>query len=117
MRSLAYLMTGLAVMGLVFWAYRVNYETQDRQSELRALQQEIAGLREGLGVLNAEWAYLNRPDRLSELVNMNFVSLQLLPLAPEQFGSAAQIAYPDPDLPVTTPIDVIAAGTDEEGAE
>ena len=80
MRSLIYLATALCVMGLAFWAYRVNYETQDKQSELRALQREIASLHEGLGVLNAEWAYLNRPDRLRELVNMNFGRLALLPL-------------------------------------
>ncbi|MDD8024847.1 MAG: cell division protein FtsL [Paracoccaceae bacterium] len=114
MRSLIYLATALCVMGLAFWAYRVNYETQDKQSELRALQREIASLHEGLGVLNAEWAYLNRPDRLRELVNMNFGRLALLPLTPEQFGTVAQIAYTDPQaFPVTEPIDVSATGVEE----
>lgn len=96
MRTILYLATALCVMGLAFWAYHVNYATQDRQSDLRKLKTEIAGLQEGLGVMNAEWAYLNRPDRLRELVNLNFDKLGLLPLAPEQFGTVAQIAYPDP---------------------
>lgn len=123
MRTLIYLATALAVMGLAFWAYRVNYETQDRLGDLRALNREIASLHEGIGVLNAEWAYLNRPDRLRELVNMNFVRVPLLPLAPEQFGTAAQVAYPLPEgeaggeggaglADVAETIDVISTGAD-----
>jgi len=123
MRTLIYLATALGVMGLAFWAYRVNYSTQDRLGDLRAINREIASLHEGLGVLDAEWAYLNRPDRLRELVNMNFMRLQLLPLAPEQFGTAAQVAYPAPepeataDLSVSAPIDVIATGVEAPAVE
>lgn len=118
MRTLLYLATALCVMGHAFWAYHVNYATQDRQGELRALKNEIASLQEGLSVLRAEWAYQNRPDRLRELVNMNFTELQLLPLAPEQFGAVGQVAYPSPDAPAAEtaaplagmkPIDVVNA--------
>ncbi len=119
MKTFAYLSVALAVLGLAFWAYHVNYGTQDRQTELRGLSREIASLQEGLSVLRAEWAYLNRPERLRELVNLNFADLQLLPLAPEQFGTAAQVAYPLPPgaepgaepgagLDGVTPIDVSA---------
>ncbi|HEY0213093.1 MAG TPA: cell division protein FtsL [Paenirhodobacter sp.] len=104
MRTILYLATALCVMGLAFWAYHVNYATQDRQTELRKVKNEIASLQEGLGVLRAEWAYLNRPDRLRELVNLNFAALGLLPLAPEQFGSAAQVAYPAPPAAMTGPL-------------
>ncbi len=96
MRSLIYLVTALCVMGLAFWAYRVNYDTQDKRDELRALDREIASLNEGLGVLKAEWAYLNRPDRLRELVNLNFTDLQLLPLQADQFATVSEIPYPNP---------------------
>lgn len=122
MRNLLYLATALCVMGLAFWAYRVNYDTQDRQGELRALNREIASLHEGLGVLNAEWAYLNRPERLTELVNLNFERLALLPLAPEQFGAVGQVAYPAPpeaaplgEGGLVDPIDVIARNGAADG--
>ena len=79
MRPLTYLACALLVMGLAFWAYRENYRTQAALGEMRQIQRDIAGLREDLGVLRAEWAYLNRPERLRELVDLNFDRLQLIP--------------------------------------
>ncbi len=94
MRSLVYLATALTVMGLAFWAYKENYRTQDKLAHMAQLQSEIAGLREGLSVLKAEWAYLNRPERLQELSDLNFERMALLPMAPEQFGTVSQVAFP-----------------------
>lgn len=86
-------------MGLAFWAYHQNYQTQAVMKETRALQSEIGALRERLSVLRAEWAYLNRPDRLRDLADLNFDRLKLFPLSPEQFATADQIARPlDLDL-------------------
>jgi hypothetical protein len=99
MRSIYYVITAVVVMGMAFWAYRQNYETQDSMREAQALRTEIAALRETLGVLRAEWAYLNRPDRLRELADLNFDRLGLLPLNPEQFGSTEQVAYPPDPMP------------------
>ena len=94
MRSFFYIMTGLIVMGLAVWAYRQNYETQAKLREVRELRAEIADLRERASVLRAEWAYLNRPERLADLADMNFDRLGLLPLRPDHFGRIDQIPYP-----------------------
>jgi hypothetical protein len=111
MRSLMFVLTALAVMGLAFWAYRENYHTQAEIKDLRALQNEIGQLREALGVYKAEWAYLNRPDRLRELADINFGRLGLLPLDPGQFGGVEQVVYPAPPLlPITEPVDTVASG-------
>ena len=99
MRSLTYLSCVLVVMALAFWAYRENYRTQAAMGEMSQLQHEIAGLREDLGVLRAEWAYLNRPERLRELVNLNFERLQLMPLASGQVIDLGNIDYPKPPAP------------------
>ncbi len=96
MRQLGYLLAVIAVMGMAFWAYRENYRTQARIAEMSRVRGEISDLRERLGLLRAEWAYLNRPERLRELVDLNFERLLLIPLTPEQFVAIPQVAWPDP---------------------
>ncbi len=110
MRPLFLILSALAVMGLAFWAYRENYETQQAVRDVSNLQNEIADLREELSVLRAEWAYLNRPDRLRELADINFDRLGLLPLAPRQFGRVDQVAFPpEPLAPINHAVDVVGA--------
>lgn len=107
MRTFFYVLTTLCVISLAFWAYRENYATQAALSEARALRQDIRDAHDRLAVLRAEWAYLNRPDRLRDLAEINFDSLGLLPLHPEQFGNADQISYPpDPLIDITNFVNV-----------
>ena len=114
MRSLFYFLTAISVIGLAFWAYHENYKTQDAQTRAEALQQEIAEQRQRLRMLRAEWAYLNRPQRLRDLAEINFDTLGLLPLQPYQFGKIDQVAYPPEEpLPITNPVDVSAMEQEE----
>lgn len=110
-RGLLFVMSALVVMGLAFWAYQENYKTQQSQREVRTLQAQIADAHSRLGMLRAEWAYLNRPDRLRELAELNFDRLELLPLMPGAFGRVEQVAYPMPAmLPITSPIELSSDG-------
>ncbi|MGV6804214.1 MAG: cell division protein FtsL [Ruegeria sp.] len=109
MKSILFVLTALGVFGLALWAYQENYRTQQVLKETQSLQRQIGAAQARLAVLQAEWAYLNRPDRLRELADLNFERLGLLPLRAEQFGRADQIAYAeDPDLPVVDPIELQA---------
>ncbi len=115
MRSFLYVLSALAVLGLAFWAYRENYATQAALREVRDLQGDIADLREALSIQRAEWAYLNRPDRLRDLATINFDRLGLLPLQPEQFGQPQDIGYPSIQLPtISDTVDVIGDSTATE---
>jgi hypothetical protein len=107
MRPVLYVLTFLAVIALGFWAYRENYATQGSLKHVAALQGQIADLREALSVQRAEWAYLNRPDRLRDLATLNYDRLGLLPMEPSQFGTPGQVAYPAPDMPqIDMPVDI-----------
>ena len=94
MRSLFFMLSALAVMGLAFWAYNENYKTKAALDEVEELQLEIGDLMETRSVLRAEWAYLNRPDRLRDLADLNFDALGLMPLRSAQFGRIDQVAFP-----------------------
>ncbi|WP_312527858.1 cell division protein FtsL [Paracoccus sp. (in: a-proteobacteria)] len=102
MRSILYLTTALVVMGLAFWAYRENYRTQDAIKKMESIQYQIGGLRQDIGLLRAEWSFLNRPARLRELVDLNFEKLKLVPITSDQFVDISQVAYALPK-PVVLP--------------
>lgn len=109
MRQLIAVLTLLAVMGMAFWAYRENYATQASLREMAALRQEIADLREALTLQKAEWAYLNRPERLRDLVALNFERLMIQELTAAQYRDVADVAMPLPPLPLDdefAPVDV-----------
>lgn len=109
MRGLFYVLAALAVMGLAFWAYEENYKTQSATAEVCDLHAQIGTAHERLGMLRAEWAYLNRPDRLADLADLNFDRLGLLPLMPDAFGAVDQIIYPIPPIsPIINPIELSA---------
>ncbi|NIY98708.1 cell division protein FtsL [Salipiger sp. HF18] len=117
MRTMLYVTTFLGLIGLAFWAYRENYQTQAALDHVADLHGDIADARARLAILKAEWAYLNRPDRLRELSEINFERLGLLPMRPEQFGKVDQVSFPHVPLVVTDAIEVTsanAAAADEE---
>ncbi|GAA6182249.1 cell division protein FtsL [Shimia sp. NS0008-38b] len=101
MRTVLSILAAAMVIALSVWAYQENYRTQAMIGETERLQREIGDARARLSVLKAEWAYLNRPDRLRDLAEINYNDLQLLPLRPDQFGRVEQVAYPSVEEPIT----------------
>lgn len=110
MRGFFYTLEAMVVIALAYWAYNENYATQEALRRVDQLHVEIGQNLETLSVLNAEWAYLNRPERLRELVDLNYSDLGLMPLAPEHFGDVEQVAFPRLDLgEITGPVDTSAS--------
>lgn len=98
MKLVLYLSGMVMVVVCATWAYRVNYATQEALGRVADLRDEIAAEREAIAVLNAEWEYLNRPDRLMQLVKANAAELALEELTPAQFGEVASAPFPpEPD--------------------
>ncbi|MEM9049116.1 MAG: cell division protein FtsL [Pseudomonadota bacterium] len=123
MRLVLYLFGALLATVFGFWAYNVNYDTQEAMQRVQRLQSDLARERQSIAMLRAEWVWLNRPDRLAALVAEYNATLGLVPLDPAHFASLPEIAFPLPprapgwdgltvaDIEVTIlPADLDAAG-------
>ena len=91
MRWVLYGFTILGIVGLAIWAYGQNHQTQVVNTELRQLRNQISELNQSIDVYQAEWAYLNRPERLIRLADLNFETLRLVPIEGHQFGRIGDI--------------------------
>ena len=98
MRLRLYLSGLVLLVAAATWAYRVNYATQATLDRVAALRHEIARLHEAVSVLEAEWAYLNRPDRLRAPAELPGPRLDLQPIAPEQFADPDEIPFPTAEV-------------------
>ncbi len=107
MRGFIYVMAFLGLLGLGAWAYSENYDMRAQERQIAELQAEIGGMRDAISTQRAEWAYLSRPERLRELVNLNFDRLELMPMEPAQLGSARAVDYPMPSAERGLPLDLL----------
>jgi hypothetical protein len=69
----------LAALGTLL--YQVKTDIDHRQSELRRLQQAIATTERNIAVLEAEWAFLSRPDRV---MNLSTSLLDMKPISQDR---------------------------------
>jgi hypothetical protein len=68
--------------------YAMKYEVARLETWAMNLEGSLAVQVETLGVLQSEWSYLNRPDRLRELALRH---LTLVPVAVHQIGALDEI--------------------------
>lgn len=93
----------LSVLGLVllvassFGLYRLKYEVQRLDRQADALERANHTERQTIQVLQAEWTYLNQPQRIQELSDR---FLHLKPVEPSQIARIEDIplrgAHPAP---------------------
>lgn len=95
-----------------FSLFTIAFQVEEMEQELTKINSQIIREQETIHVLDAEWAYLNRPDRLQQL------SKDLLPYLSEasvdQISTLGDIPHP---LPQTEPgelgdADALATNTD-----
>ena len=70
---------GAIALGL----FQLKHAVQRQEDELARLNRELLASEEAIHVLEAEWSYLNRPERLTALARRH---LELEPMKPEQIG-------------------------------
>ena len=84
MMNIRILINMVCVAVLAVGLYLVKYSVQDVQREVAGMKTQLAAEKESLHLLNAEWAYLNRPDRLRQLANRH---LEMAPLDSRKIGA------------------------------
>jgi cell division protein FtsL len=72
-----------AVACIGFGVFRVKHEVQELQEEYARINRQIVAERDAMHVLNAEWSYLNQPQRLADMARRH---LELQPIATAQLG-------------------------------
>ncbi len=61
------ILTAVVLASLGTTLYQVKTGIDERQAELRRLQANIVTTKRDISVLEAEWAFLSRPDRVMNL--------------------------------------------------
>lgn len=77
----------VVAVGIVL-LFQVKYKVQSLQSEMASLIRELDEEREALHVAAAEWAYLNRPERLQVLTDKY---LNMVPIATTQITDVPNV--------------------------
>ena len=99
--------------------FLIKGEVQDREDRLNALNRQILADQEAIQVLNAEWSYLNRPERLEHLIRefsdrviLQLTSITMLPQLLSAPGDLIDVKT-DGDgiiLPMIRPVSIKAGG-------
>ncbi|MBV9750758.1 MAG: hypothetical protein JO157_18280 [Acetobacteraceae bacterium] len=88
------------------YLYQAKHRAEVLDQQITHTLRQAAATRERIGLLRAEWALLNEPDRLNQLAGQH---LGLEPLQPSRFVAAADLAShipipPPPEAPAETPV-------------
>ena len=75
------ILTAIVLASLGTTLYQVKTGIDERQAELRRLQAEIAITQRNIAVLEAEWAFLSRPDRV---INLSVSLLDMEPISQDR---------------------------------
>ena len=72
------ILTAVVLASLGTTLYQVKTGIDERQAELRRLQANIVKTQRDISVLEAEWAFLSRPDRV---MNLSTSLLDMTPIS------------------------------------
>ena len=90
----------VGVLASGFALYTLEHRTRSLERKIAATGKEIDGEYEMIGLLNAEWSMLTRPQRLERLAKHH---LNMGPLNPDQIISDNQITGSLPPAPAHSP--------------
>jgi cell division protein FtsL len=99
----------LAVLVAAYVLYSLEHSIRGVERQIARADAQIANEKEMIGLLNAEWSSLVRPERLQRLAEQH---LKLRRISPEQFVKINELAT---RIPAEPPVKLEEAGKDEIG--
>ena len=91
-----------STFALGLWAYKINYDSRAAAQRVKELENSILSANKQFKILNAEWAHLNRPDRLRKLAEYYFFELRLTPINPDDFISFSDVHWGESSVDEST---------------
>ncbi|HEX2510834.1 MAG TPA: hypothetical protein VHK66_09970 [Microvirga sp.] len=82
-----------ALIASAGYAYSIKYETLYYAEQVKKLKGLVQRERDSIAVLRAEWAFLNRPDRLQEAIERH---LDLQPMGVQQLARLSDLPQRPP---------------------
>ncbi len=83
---------GIALLALsIFALFQVKYKVQNLRRDLAEIERQVTSDKQSIHVLQAEWAYLNRPERLKRLADQ-YLDLRYVSVAQVKEGEAVMVA-------------------------
>ncbi len=105
MQRLSALIWMLVIVVAAFLLYMVKYQVQSLHSQIAETSRELEAEKEALHVVAAEWAYLNRPERIRMLAGKYLSASEV---TVEQVADIQAIPFPrqteaslEPDLGIS----------------
>lgn len=96
MKVIGLFVWGVAAVVTGYLLFYVSYRVEELETKLSQINEQILREQETIHILEAEWSYLNRPDRLQKLSDNVLPELQ--PIDAAQFTSLRRLPRrPDPD--------------------
>jgi cell division protein FtsL len=86
----------VTVICCAFVLYSLEHASRQNERQIAKMKRQIAEEHENIKLLNAEWSFLNKPERLERLAREH---LKLRPVEPQQRINQAELAALLPDRP------------------
>jgi cell division protein FtsL len=98
--------TALAVAGIAgFLLFQTSQNVQQAEDKLRVTHEKLAKEEDAMRVLETEWDYLNRPDRIEDLARQH---LKMQPPTPNALVKDSQSITNPPPAPEKKAIPAVA---------
>jgi hypothetical protein len=95
MNRFATLIWMIVVVVAAFLLYMVKYQVQNLHTQVVETERKLAEEKEALHVIAAEWAYLNRPERLRSLSAKYLSSTEV---TVDQIAEIEAVPFPQQNL-------------------